>query len=106
MALLVLELDRRTDPDLVGHKLRFFDEHGVVKAVPQRPDARFQQALFVLRGVVFEVLRQIAMLARGFDRVHRCCAFRAFELGKLGGERVALAHGETVDPRFVHARTA
>jgi hypothetical protein len=43
------------------------------------------------------------MLASRFDRVNRIRALWAFELGKLGGERVALAGGEAVDSRFVHA---
>ena len=59
--------------------LRFF------RNAAQGPDARFQQALFVLRGVVFEVLRQVAVLTRRFDRLNDGCALRAFELGKLRG---------------------
>jgi hypothetical protein len=106
VALLVFELDRRTDPDLAGRKLRLFDQDRVVKAVAQRSDTHFQEALFVLRGVVFEVLRQVAVLTRRFDRLNDGCALRAFELGKLRGERVALTRGETVDSRLVHALTA
>jgi len=78
----------------------------VVKAVAQRSNPRLQQALFVLRGVVFEVLRQVAVLTRRFDRLNDGCALRSFELGKLRGERVALTRGETVDFRVVHVPTA
>jgi hypothetical protein len=43
--------------------------------------------------VVLEVLRQVTVLARSLDRVNHGRAFRAFELGELGCERVALSRG-------------
>src|SRR5215212_584883 len=77
----------------------------MIKARAQRADARLQQALLVLRGVVLEVLRQVPVFACRLDRLDRGRTFRPFELGKLGGERVALARRELVDFGLVHARS-
>src|SRR5581483_5218512 len=76
-----LHVDDRADPDLVRGGL--LDDLGGVEARPQRADARLEQPLLVLRGVVLEVLRQVAELARLLDRRNGLGAPRAFKLREL-----------------------
>ena len=75
---------------------RLVDEHRVVETRAQRSDARLEQALLVLRGVVLEVLREVAVLARRLDRQDDRLPARALELGELGRERRALARGQLI----------
>src|SRR5206468_2877304 len=60
LALLVFDLDRRADADLPTPERLVLDEHRSVQPVANRPDPVLQQALFVLRGVVLEVLGEVA----------------------------------------------
>jgi hypothetical protein len=54
LAAVALDVDDGADPDLVGR--RVLDDLGVVEARPQRADARLEQPLLVLCGVILEVL--------------------------------------------------
>ena len=101
-AVLVLDLDDRADADLARFQRRLVDEHGVVEPRAQRPDSRLEQALLVLGGVVLEVLRQVAVLARCLDRQHDRLTARAFELRELGRELRTLGRGQLVCLRLVH----
>src|SRR5262249_51322638 len=81
-AVLFGDADDRADADvLVGVVL---DGHRVIQALAQDADPGLEQPLLVLRGVVLEVLGQVAELARGLDRLHRFLAPRALQLGELG----------------------
>jgi hypothetical protein len=99
-AVLVVDLDDRPDPDLAGIELRRVDEHSVVEARAQLPNARLEQTLLVLRGVVFEVLGQIAVLTRRLDRLNDCRSRGALELRKFVGERLPLRRCQLIDSRF------
>jgi len=50
--------------------------------------------------VVFEVLRQVAVLARRLDRLNDCRSRRALELGKLVSQRLPLRRSQLIGPRF------
>ena len=65
-------------------------------------DARLEQALLVLRRVVLEVLREVAEGARRRDRLDRGLALRAFHVGELGLERLALGGGELLSFEIAH----
>ena len=65
-------------------------------------DPRLEQALLVLRRVVLEVLREVAELPRGLDRLDGGLAPRAFELGELRLEGGSLLGGEVLGPRLAH----
>jgi hypothetical protein len=53
-------------------------------------DAALEQALLILRGVVLEVLGEVAVGARDGDCLDDLLPARALELGKLGLELLAL----------------
>ena len=67
---------------------------GVVEPVAERADARLEQALLVLGGVVLEVLGEVAELAGLLDRGDDLGAPRALELLELGPQRLGLLRGE------------
>ena len=69
-------------------------------------DARLEQPLLVLRGVVLEVLREIAERARVGDRLDRGGAARPFELGELRLESALLLGGENLVLRPAHGAQA
>ncbi len=58
----------------------------MLEAVAEDADARLHQALLVLRRVVLEVLREIAMRPRGRDRLDDRLPLRPLELLELGDE--------------------
>jgi hypothetical protein len=66
LAAVVLDVDDRADADLVAGSASSTISR--VSRRDARADARLEQALLVLRGVVLEVLRQVAELARLLDR--------------------------------------
>ncbi len=88
LALLVGHLDDRADPDLLARAL--LDDAREVEARAQRTDARLEQPLLVLGGVVLEVLGEVAELARLLDRGDDLLAARALELGELEPQRLGL----------------
>ena len=92
LAGIGLDVDDRADADRVARRL--LDDLGAVEPRAQRADAGLEQPLLVLRGVVLEVLGEIAELARLLDRRDDLLAARAFELGELLAERVGLLGGE------------
>ena len=81
------------------------DDLCVVEPVAEDHDPPLEQALLVLRRVVLEVLRQVAVGASGADRLDDLSALRAFELGELGGEASVLlpcqlvSHQTAANPR-------
>src|SRR5258708_628409 len=97
-ASLVLDLDEGADAHLVAARL--FDDLGVVEPGAQRPDARLEEALLVLCGVVLEVLGQVAELARLLDRGDHLLATRPFELGYLRPQRLRLLRGQPLVYHF------
>ena len=103
-AVVAVDLDDRADADFTLVQPRRVDEHRVVEARAQRPDAGLEQPLLVLGGVVLEVLRQVAVLTRGLDRLHHGRTLRAFELGELVGERLVLRRRQLVVSRLAHRR--
>ena len=96
----IVDHDDRADPDLVRIELRRVDQHGVVEARAQLPNARLEQTLLVLRGVIFEVLGQVAVLTRRLDRLNDGRARRPLQLGKLVGQRLPLRRCQLIDSRF------
>src|SRR5438034_9824071 len=94
LALVVFDLHGRPDADRVGLALVLVDDDRSLETVAQHRDPPLEQTLFVLRGVVLEVLRQIAEAARTRDGLHGLGAFRAFELGELRLELLLLRLGE------------
>ena len=52
----------------------------------QHPDPRLEEPLLVLRRVVLEVLGEVAVCARGRDRLYGFLPLRPLELGELGLE--------------------
>src|SRR6185437_9146393 len=87
-ARIVLDLDDRADADRAARS--DLDDLGAVQARPQRPDARLEQTLLVLGGVVLEVLGQVAELARLRDRSDDLLTPGPLELGELLAQRVGL----------------
>src|SRR5207342_1233543 len=81
------------------------DDLGVVEPVAEDRNPPLEQALLVLRGVVLEVLRQVAVRASGTDRLDHLATLRALELRERGGEASVLlscepvAHQMTANPR-------
>ena len=69
------------------------DDDGVLDSVPQDRDPPLEQALLVLGVVVGEVLGEVAEAACGCDRLDQLRPLRAFQLGELGRERIALRRG-------------
>ena len=95
--IFVADLDDRANANLAGIERRRVDEHRIVEPHAQPPNARLEQALRVLRGVVLGVLRQVAVLARCLDRLNRLSSRRALEFGEFVGQRLALRRGQLVD---------
>ena len=83
-----------TEPMPTSSPAALLDDLRAVEARAQRADARLEQALLVLRGVVLEVLGEVAELARLLDRGDDLRAARAFELGELFAQRGGLLRGE------------
>ena len=100
VAILVGDLHDRADADVLVRVV--LDGDRVVEALAQRADPRLEQALLVLRGVVLEVLGEVAELARRLDRLHGRLALRPLELGELGLEGGALLRGQVLGSRFAH----
>jgi len=87
LAVVALELDPGADGDDAARGGGVLvDDRRVLQPVPQNPDSRLEQSLLVLRGVVLEVLGEIAVCPRRRDRLHGLSPLRPFELGKLGLE--------------------
>ena len=101
LAALVLDLDDRADADLVAGRL--LDDLRQVEPRAQCADLRLEEALLVLRGVVLEVLGEVAELARLLDRGDDLGAARALELFELEPQRLGLLRGE---PRRLPLRAA
>src|SRR5207248_3730078 len=78
------DLDDRADADDVGAGV--LDDHRALEPCAQRANARLEESLLVLRGVVLEVLRQVAELARRLDRRDHFLTTRAFEMCELGAQ--------------------
>src|SRR5204863_9973366 len=70
------------------------DDNRSLETVAQHRDPPLEQPLFVLRGVVLEVLRQIAEAARTRDCLHGLGALRPLELGQLRLQLVLLSLGQ------------
>ena len=85
---------RPCEPTETTSPVAALDDHGVLEPGAQDRDLPLQQALLVLRGVVLEVLGEVAVPARGRDRLDDLLPLRALELGELGGELVAPILGE------------
>src|SRR5262249_10012889 len=66
------------------------DDLCVVESSTQHADPSLEQPLFVLRGVILEVLGEVAELARLLDCGDHLGAPRSFELGELLPQRVSL----------------
>ena len=78
------------------------DDDGPVEPVAQHPDPPLEQALLVLRGVVLEVLREIAEAARGRDCLDGLRAARPFQLCEFGLEVLLLRLRELLDLLLGH----
>ena len=104
-AVVVFDLHARSDADLARVQHRLVDQHRVLEPRAQGSDARLEQALLVLRRVILEVLRQVAVLARSLDRLDDRLAARALELRELGGERLALRCRQLIDSRLAHGHS-
>ena len=72
----------------------------MVEPRAQRADARLEQALLVLRGVVLEVLGEVAELARRLDRGDDLGAARPLELLELDPQRLGLLRGQPLVYHF------
>ena len=78
------------------------NDGGGLEPGAQNRDPPLEQSLFVLGGVVLEVLGEIAVTACGRDRLHDLGPLGPFELGELGRElgvllgRELLVQGEAV----------
>ena len=83
-----LDVDDGADADHVAATP--LDDLRPVEPGAQRADARLEQALLVLGGVVLEVLGEVAELARLLDRLDDLGAARALELLELGAQRLGL----------------
>src|SRR6476660_4670304 len=84
LPVVALELDPRADGDNTARgSLRLVDDRRVLEPVTQHPDPGLEQALLVLRGVVLEVLREVAVRPRGRNRLHDLLPLGALELGEL-----------------------
>src|ERR687893_3016069 len=59
IALVVLDLDGRPDADPPARGCIVLDENGPIQPITDRPDPMLQESLFVPRGVVLEILRQV-----------------------------------------------
>ena len=90
-AALVLHLDHRADAD--DAVLGLLDDDGVLDSMAQDRDPPLEQALLVLGVVIREVLGEVAEAARGCDRLDELRPLRAFQLGELRGQRIALSCG-------------
>src|SRR6188768_57438 len=90
LAVLVLDVDRRPDPDLAARGRRLVDDDRAVQAIANRPDPGFEQTLVVLRGVVLEVLGQVAERPGRRDRLDDLLAARPLQLGELRLEPLLL----------------
>src|SRR4051794_18597974 len=83
LAVLVLDLDRRPDPDHAARRRSLVDDDRAVQAIADRPDPGLQQTLVVLRRVVLEVLGEVAEPPRRRDRLNDLLAARPLQLGEL-----------------------
>ena len=68
----------------------------MVEPVAKDRDPPLEQSLLVLRRVVREVLREVALRAGHLDRLDDLLALRPFELFELGGEPRVLLRGQLV----------
>src|SRR4030095_7553755 len=97
LPLLVLDLDARPDADSVVRQRCFVDDDRAVAPVAQHPDTTLEQALLVLRSVVLEVLRKVAIAPRSSNSLHGFGASRALELGELRLELLLLRLRQMID---------
>src|SRR5581483_2489266 len=81
---LVLDRDPRADRDHARNAS--LDYLGVLEPGAEDRDLALEQALLVLRGVVLEVLGEVAVTAGGRDRLDDLLAPRPLELRQLGLE--------------------
>jgi hypothetical protein len=93
---VALDLDDGADADLIAACVR--DDLRPVEPRAQVADAGLEEALLVLRGVVLEVLRQVAEFTRLRDRLHDLLAAWAFELRQLLAQRRRLPLGQPFVP--------
>ena len=101
LAVLVLDLHDRADAHVLVAVV--LDRHGMVEAVLEEGDPPLEHSLLVLRGVVLEVLREIAELACALDRLDDLGALRPFELGELRLEGRTLLRSQVLGARSAHA---
>ena len=83
VAVLVLDVDRRPDPNLAARGRGLVDDDRPVQAIANRPDPGLQQTLVVLRRVVLEVLGQVAEASGRRDRLNDLPAARSLQLSEL-----------------------
>ena len=99
LAVVALELDARADADDAARRGGLLVDHlGRAQPLAENRDAALEQALLVLRRVVLEVLRQVAVPARDRDRLDDRLAPRPLELGELGRELLALGERQLLAP--------
>jgi len=91
LADLVLDVDRRSDPDLATRGQSLVDDDRPVQAVANRPDPRLQQTLVVLRRVILEVLGQVAEPPGRRDRFNHLLAAWSLQLSELQLKSLLLA---------------
>jgi hypothetical protein len=94
-ALFFLEIDGRAEHDLaVGVDRRRIDDLRSCKLAFDLLDAAFDEALLVLRGLVFGVLGQIALRARLGNRLDDRMTIDGLQARKLVAELLEAAPGE------------
>src|SRR5688500_12879531 len=86
LAVLVLELDGGAEDDLVAAQRLGIDDQSAAEAVLHLGDLRLDMALPFLGGMVFGVLRKVAMAARHLDRLDDRGTFDRFKVPDLVGE--------------------
>ena len=96
LALLVLDLDLRSDGHRVVGRGALVQDHRALEPVSQHRDPTLEQALLVLCGVVLEVLRKVAEAASRRDRLDGFGPARALELCQLGFELLLLSLGQGI----------
>ena len=90
--MLVLDVDDRPGADVVVGVV--LDHDGRPKALAQLGDTRLEEPLVVLRGVILEVLGEVAECAGRRDRLDRRRAPRPLELRQLRRKGLALLLGQ------------
>ncbi len=103
LASLVLDLDARADPNDVARFRRVLvDDHRAVEAIAKQSYSSLEQALLVLRRVVFEILGEIAEAASRCDGLNGLGTARSLQLGQLGLELFLLSNRQRLGPLARH----